>query len=173
MTKLNHLFQLVCSLFVASLLFSCDANRVNEEYVDYNQEIWPVDSIASFQFDIEDKNQAYNLIAYVRNTENYPFQNIYLKYQLTSADSLAADTLIANKMSDFQLFEVKTGEPFGEVENSLGNSSTGAVYNHPLLLKKKMKFPEEGSYQLNISHYMRPDSLEGIMGIGYRIEIAE
>ncbi|AZQ61019.1 gliding motility lipoprotein GldH [Flammeovirga pectinis] len=159
-------------LGVAFLSFACNSSIINEEYVDYEEGVWPADSVSSFTFEVEDA-KPYNIYALIRNTTEYPFQNIYIKYSLTKVDSLQPDTLINDKMSDFQLFEVKTGEPFGHIENSTGFSSTGAVFVHPLLLRKKTSFPSKGTYKIDIKHYMRPDTLEGVIGVGYRLEHVE
>ncbi|WP_158021955.1 gliding motility lipoprotein GldH [Flammeovirga pacifica] len=160
-------------LFTTPFLFySCDSTRVDEQYVDFNDGFWPIDSLAIFDFEIESPKEDYNLYTYIRNTDDYRYQNIYIKYSLIYNNEESQDTIIDNTMSDFQLFEIKSGKPFGEMETSLGNSSTGAIFNHPLLLKKDISFPKEGNYTLQIQHYMRQDSLEGIIGVGYRIEHA-
>ncbi|ANQ51305.2 gliding motility lipoprotein GldH [Flammeovirga sp. MY04] len=170
MNKIYPFFIKLSCLLVALSFYSCDSKRVDEKYIDFTEGMWPVDSLASFDFDIENPNEDYNLITYIRNTNDYPYQNIYIKYSLIYNGEENNDTIINNTLSDFQLFEVKSGKPFGEMETSLGNSSTGAIYNHPLLLKKDISFPKEGNYSLEIQHYMRQDSLEGIIGVGYRIE---
>lgn len=171
MSKFNTLPLLVILSFFA--FTSCDSSMVHETYVDYDNAIWPLDSIASFDIEVENIERNYNLYSFIRNTNDYPFQNIYIKYSLVNADSIQPDTLINERIKDFQLFEVKTGEPFGKVEHSLGNSSTGAIYTHPLLIKKGFQFPSEGTYNLKIQHYMRPNLLEGIIGVGYRLEFQE
>ncbi|NME70171.1 gliding motility lipoprotein GldH [Flammeovirga aprica] len=153
---------------------SCDSQLVHEEFVDYGNGAWNVDSLASFNFDVEDLNTEYNLITYIRNTNDYPFQNIYIKYSLVENGTLdKVDTLITETIKDCQLFEVKTGEPFGKVERSVGNSSTGAIYTHPVALQKNMKFPKKGNYTFQIAHFMRPDELTGVIGVGYRLEKVE
>ncbi|MBD0402518.1 gliding motility lipoprotein GldH [Flammeovirga sp. EKP202] len=161
---------LILSLF----MISCDSQMVHEEFVDYENETWNIDSLASFQFDVEDINTEYNLITYIRNTNDYPFQNIYIKYSLVENGTLdEVDTLVAETMKDCQLFKMKTGEPFGKVEQSIGNSSTGAIYNHPVKLKENFKFPKKGNYTFQVAHFMRPDELTGVIGVGYRLEKVE
>lgn len=161
-------------LFISSLIISCDSQMVYEEYEDYDNEVWNIDSLATFHFEIEDPSESFNLITYIRNTNGYPFQNIYVKYSLIKEDSInGSDTLLADTMKDLQLFELKTGEPFGKVENSVGNSSTGAIYTHPFFIKEGFSFPQKGEYTFQVKHFMRSDDLNGIIGVGYRLEKAE
>jgi gliding motility-associated lipoprotein GldH len=61
-----------------------------------------------------------------------------------------------------RLFNSKTGEPHGD--------GLGDIFDHQYKVIDDYRFNNPGVYQMNISHYMRPDSLPEIMAVGLRIE---
>jgi gliding motility-associated lipoprotein GldH len=65
-------------------------------------------------------------------------------------------------VSEF-LFDKKTGKPFG-------NSVLGDIYDHRIPILKKYVFKNPGRYVMRYEHFMRTDSLAGILGVGLRIE---
>ena len=48
-------------LGLGMLVFSCDANRVYEKNYDLPQAQWYADSVLTFEFEIEDIKQKYNI----------------------------------------------------------------------------------------------------------------
>jgi len=142
------------------VLFACDTNRVYETNTDLADEQWTKDQIVSFDFDIEDANQAYNLYANIRNAQHYPYHNLYYQYELR--DSVG--TGLKKELQNIILFEPKTGEPFGE--------GLGDIFDHRQLLLEQFKFPAPGSYSMSLQQYMRNDTLPLIMSVGVRVEKA-
>ena len=90
------LFLVSCALF----LFSCDRNRVFEEYREIENYEWNKTDTLAFNTEITDTLQEYNLIVKIRNGENYPYRNIYLFLTTVFPDGKKSlDTL------DFQFYE--------------------------------------------------------------------
>ncbi len=144
-------------IFSSFFLFSCDSNRISEENIDI-EHYWQADSVATFDFLIEDSKIDYNLYFSVRNGVEFPHSNLYFKYWLT--DSL--ENKLEHELVNFQLFNSKTGYPLG--------NGVGDIFEHQYELLTKYRFDYEGLYQLSFQQYMRYDSLPEIYSVGYRVE---
>lgn len=145
---------------VLILLASCDDSRVFEKNNDLADKVWVADSSISYQFEVPDIKERYNLYFNVRNTSSYPYENIYIKYEL--GDTL--NNQLKNELVNYDLFDPKTGEPFG--------SGLGDVFDHQLLLLKDFKFERPGPYVFEMRQYMRMDSLPEIISVGLRVEVS-
>src|SRR5690606_15399166 len=127
-----------------------------EESRDLENRCWSADSIFAYQFDAGDSAQAVDLFFTVRNTPAYPFYNLYVKYRLLDS----AFTAIDSGMAHVNLFEPKTGEPYG--------SGVGGIFSHIFPLSSNVKL-SPGKYRLELEQNMRLDSIPGIVSIGVRI----
>ncbi len=141
------------------LLCSCDAERVYEKNNDFEGSVWRKDSVQNFVFNIENKEQSYNLLLNVRNNVAFKNRNIYIKYVLRNGE----DQVIEEKLQSFDLFEPKTGQPYG-------SSVIGDVFDHQLLLEKNYRFKSAGEFTMSYQHYMRVDTLQNIASVGVRVE---
>ena len=142
------------------LATACDSARVYQEYNDLEQLFWHVDSVQRFDFEIEDTDLNYNLLATFRNDASYPYYNLYFQYVLL--DSL--DTL-KKQLTEVNLFDPKSGEPLGD---GLGN-----LFDHQAMLEENITFEKAGTYSLTLQHFMRLDTLPLIMSVGARVEKVE
>ncbi|MBX2915087.1 MAG: gliding motility lipoprotein GldH [Cyclobacteriaceae bacterium] len=149
-------------LFVAvgMLVSGCDSKRVFENYVEFQDRSWKIQQPVHFEFDIKDTQLKYNLYYEVRNSLDYPWQRIFVNYQL--ADS--AGTTLSSKLISNYLFQ-KDGQP-------LGRSGLGDVYDHRFLIFKNHSFVQPGKYKFTLQQENRQDTLAGILAIGLRIEVA-
>ncbi|SNS57701.1 gliding motility-associated lipoprotein GldH [Ekhidna lutea] len=143
------------------VLISCDSSRVYEDFNDMEEAFWHLDSIQTFTFQIEDPSQRYHLMANFRNASSYPFYNLYFQY--TVKDSL--DNILDQKLKQVNLFDPKTGEPYG--------SGLGDLFDHSFVLEEDYQFPAEGTYSLSFEQYMRRDTLPFILSVGARVEFAK
>ena len=144
---------------MASVLISCDSERIYETNENFSQKFWHKDTLKSFSFHITDSTAAYNLYVNLRNTASYPYQNIYIHCQLK--DSL--NKVLEDQLMSFQLFHSQTGEPFG-------SSGVGDIFDHQFRFLENYNFPAAGSYQLDLAQMMRKDTLEAILSVGARVE---
>lgn len=140
------------------LLTSCDSNRVFENYVEFKDRTWKIQEPANFEFEITDTEKQYNLYYEVRNNLAFPWQRIFIKYQL--ADS--AGTSLSENLLSAYLFE-KSGEP-------LGRSGLGDVYDHQFPVLQNYTFTKPGKYTFTIQQENRQDTLAGVLAIGLRVE---
>ena len=144
-------------VLIALNLLSCDSNRLYEENIDI-ESYWMADSLAAFNFDIEDKALDYNLFFSVRNGVEFPHSNLYFKYFLK--DSLG--NTLESELINFQLFNAKSGYPLG---NGIGD-----IFEHQYEVLTKYQFNHSGQYELSFQQYMRYDSLPEIYSVGFRIK---
>ena len=116
-----------CFLWLIVTLAACDSSRVFEEFRDLDT-FWLAEETSTFVFEIEDASVSYNLVAHIRNDISYPYRNLYLNFILRSG----ADSVLKEELKQVQLFEAKSGEPFG--------SGIGDQFNNEFLLEEEIKF---------------------------------
>ena len=147
-------------LLIISLGACSDPARVYERNIDFPQKMWLADSIAEFEFEIEDGGQEYNLYYNVRNSISYPYHNLYVQHTLE--DSVG--NVLSKALQNMDLFDPVTGAPRGE--------GLGDIFDHRILAIEHHEFPGKGVYRFKIQQFMRQDSLPLILSMGLRVEIA-
>jgi len=145
-------------ILIVIVTYACNPNRIYERNVKFSDRIWNKDSAAIFMFEIVDINTDYKFYFNLRNTILYPYQNIYLTYSMEDTLGNVYDSDLTN----INLFDSKTGEPFG--------SGMGDIFDHQYLVIEDYQFNNPGTYLFRIKQYMRMDSLPEIMSVGLRIE---
>jgi len=143
------------------LLFAgCDDSRIFETNHDFTIGEWPSTDTVSFNIDIPDSVGVYNVLVNVRNTIDFNTARIFIQYELSDSSAV-----LRNRMLEQNLFNKKTGEPYGE-------SGLRYIYFHQFLVEPKIKFPHKGTYQVKLYHMMRYDTLPEIRSVGVRVEKA-
>jgi len=156
---MKQLFRASIIILSAIFLFltsSCDSNRFYEQNIQMPEYTWPSSESKKFLVDIKDTTSAYNFYLNVRNTNDYPFANLYLFIQTTFPDSLYARDTIELQLA------TKDGKWLGEGYGKF-------KYRH-FILRKGMYFHQKGIYEFRIEQGMRKDTLLGIADIGIRLE---
>jgi gliding motility-associated lipoprotein GldH len=141
-------------------LFSCDSNKVFEEYIEVEKGNWQKEDIASFEFIAKDTITAHNIYINIRNTGDYAYNNLYLFITMKGPNGgLLKDTvncILADNRG-----------------NWLG-SGVGDLWDLQIPYVGGFKFAQTGSYIISYEQAMRVDSgLKGITDIGLRVETAE
>ena len=109
-----------------------------------------MDSVTHFDYMITDTQPAYRMLIYVRHTERYPYQNMWLFV----GDSLHRDTI------EFYLADDRG--------QWLGDKHHGFI-EMPVLLEDNYHFADTGTYSIDITHGMRDTLLRGISDIGFEV----
>ncbi len=149
-------------LLTGIFLYSCDSNRVYDEYKSI-PDTWHKDSILTFNLPEMDSVQNYNLFFNVRNNNDFAFSNLFLIAEIKFPQGkVITDTL-----------EYQMAEPGGKW---LG-TGFGDVKESKLWYKEGVRFNEPGLFKISIQHAMRKsgneegiEDLEGITQVGLRIE---
>jgi gliding motility-associated lipoprotein GldH len=144
------------------LLVSCDEKRVFDEYKSVGSS-WKKTDIVSFDIPKLESKKLYNLFLNIRNNNDYPFNNLFLKVSLENPDGLVKVDTLEYQMAnpDGSLL----GEGFSDVKES------------KLFFKENIKFDKKGSYKIKIQQAVRQSGkvsgekeLKGITEVGFRIE---
>jgi len=157
------------SLLALGLLFllsSCDEHRFFDEYKEFNGK-WNKDSVVTFSFEQKDTVSRYNMFVTMRNTNSYPYNNLFLIVQLQQPGTklVKVDTL------EYQMANpdgTLMGEGFSDVKESA------------LWYKENVNFPKAGKYAVSIQQAVRQSGningtqeLDGVTEVGLRIESKE
>ena len=148
-------------IFVFVLMISCDKNRIFERNISIDNNIWSLAQKPHFEHENKDTLSSVNIMINVRHSTKYPFSNLWLFVNTTCPDGyISQDTLEC-------LLAEKSGRWIG---NGIGNIRDVSFFLKQTRLKK------EGLYLFSIEQAMRHgdltqiDSLNGVVGIGLRIE---
>ncbi len=150
-------------LGIVFYLTSCaDNSIVKQHVVDFSgREIWPKDSVISVDFKPE-TNIDYDLAFLIRNSNAYPFSNIFLIASIENTKHKVVDTLeyeMANEKGEW------LGTGFGDIKES------------KLIYKKNYRFPDSLPYTITLQQAVRrtgnvkgEEKLKGIVSVGIVIE---
>lgn len=152
-------------VLVCLILFSsCDSETIVGENKAISGD-WAMDQPITFELPSLDSLKTYNIFLHLRNTNEYPFNNIYL---ITSMQFPHGKTIT-------DTLEYRMAEPDG---TWLGQG-IGDVKESKLWYKEGVRFFEEGTYTLSVSQAVRNNGevsgvseLKGITDVGYSIEEA-
>lgn len=146
------------------VIAACDSNTVVGEMKSL-QGGWGQNEAVAFTIPQLDSLQSYDIFLHLRNTNEYPFNNIYLIVDMEFPHGkTVTDTL-----------EYRMAAPDG---TWLGQG-IGDVKESKLWYKEGVRFFEEGAYTLRVSQAVRNNGevagvseLKGISDVGYSIEKA-
>lgn len=133
---------------LASLAFfvQCDSPHFYQKQIAVKDN-WNKDSAVTYQFEVKDTARKYDLFLLSRNSNRYPYSNLYLFTKFTTPKGEEfTDTL-----QYYLAFQ--DGEWVGS-----GNSLK-ELY---LLYRENVSLKDTGTYQLSVWHGMREDNLTGI-----------
>jgi gliding motility-associated lipoprotein GldH len=124
---------------------------------------WDKEEQLEFQIPQLDTLKKYNIFLNLRNTNDYPFNNLFL---IVSMEFPHGKTLV-------DTLEYRMAHPNGEwMGGGIGN-----VKENKLWYKENVSFFEQGNYNITITHAVRNNGdvegvsrLEGITDVGYSIE---
>ncbi|MDR2652621.1 MAG: gliding motility lipoprotein GldH [Prevotellaceae bacterium] len=148
----NKLFILACIII---LFASCIDNSIYRQSKPIATEGWHKDSIAQFAVPVTDTINEFDISISIRNTNDYPLQNLYLFVKTTSPRGISiADTINLLIADDYGKW---TGKSISRIWEN----------NFPYL--KNIKFANSGKYIFEIRQGMRYDILNGISDVGIEI----
>lgn len=150
---MNHYKDILGFLLLVAVmaLASCRRNIVYSEFVSIPSAEWSVNSLPEFAFHVEDQEAGYNVILYIRHTERYPYQNMWL---FVRGNQQYRDTI------EFYLADDRG--------QWLGNKHHGFI-EMPVLLEENYHFPDTGRFYFAVQHGMRDSLLRGVTDVGIEI----
>ncbi|MEP2936622.1 MAG: gliding motility lipoprotein GldH [Gilvibacter sp.] len=149
-------------LLALILLSSCSDNAVFSNSTSFSNG-WKLQDTVQVQLPVLDSVTNYDLFLTVRNSNDYPFNNLFLIVAMEFPQGkVITDTL-----------EYRMANPDG----SWMGTGVGSIKESKLWYKEGVRFLEGGNYKLSIVHALRNngqlggvEDLQGILEVGLRIE---
>ncbi len=145
--------------FVSMLFVSCsgDNEEVSMKSLDGT---WNKKNELKFEVNIVETQAPKNIIFVIRNNNDYPYSNLFVKAYIKAENQkvFKTDTLnyvLAKPNGEW------LGEGFGETKEIM------------FLYKNRYAFPAKGKYIISITQAMRAEDLKGIEDVGVKIENAK
>ena len=148
-----HLPITICLAVLAVLFSSCRKGVVYSEFIAIPSGEWDEKALPEFDFNITDNRAGYDILLYVRHTERYPYQNMWLFVR-------------GNPQQYRDTIEFYLADDRGRW---LGDKHHGFI-EMPVLLETNYHFPDTGRFYFAIQHGMRDSVLRGITDIGLEIQ---
>ena len=154
------------SLFVPIIFFtailsfsSCDNNRLFDANQEIKDGVWDLNQKLSFDFDVPDTTTKYNFYFNIRNTDDYPYSNIYIFMHTKFPNGKMANDTVEFVLAD------ETGRWYGKGQ--------GDLHDNRFIFRSNVRFPLAGKYHVDIEQAMRMEQLPGVLNAGIRIERVE
>ena len=154
---MNSTKNILLTLLVATVsLTACDEARIFEENIDIPENQWDQKNKIKFDVQINENKIPYNFYINLRHAGDYPYNNLFMFLTTkTPGGKISTDTL-----------ECVLAKPDGDW---LGDGS-GDIFDHQILFKKNVQFPEKGLYHFELEQAMRIKKLPLVMDVGIRVE---
>jgi gliding motility-associated lipoprotein GldH len=151
----------ICALIVGVLTGCGNENLVFEQNIEIPNAEWIVSEKAIMSFDVTDTVSQHNFLINVRNTEAYPYRNLYVFVKTQFPNGKFSRDTVGIVLADATGRWVGKGSGYLSMSQHMSNT---IMYNY------NKRFPLSGTYKVEIEQAMRVDTLEGIQNIGLRIE---
>ena len=144
-------------MFVILFLFvACKQNIFYQKTDILPNEAWDMNNTLVYEFEILDSLQYYIFYIDVRNTTDYPYQNLHLFFTTQFPDGeMFTDTLT------------------GIVSDAYGRwtgKGSGKIRENRFVLRQKVRFQQKGTYLFSAQQAMRDSVLKGITDFGITLQ---
>jgi gliding motility-associated lipoprotein GldH len=139
---------------ISLLSSSCQSDAVFDQSESLATNGWVQKKHLNFPFEIQDTLKSYDLRVAIRQSNEYPFYNLYFNCRLIQDPQ----NIWKKAFAEAILYDPKTGKPKG--------GGVGDMYSHTYTIFKGLKFPRRGKYHVELEQYMRTDTLAGVVSIG-------
>jgi gliding motility-associated lipoprotein GldH len=154
---MKKLVQFLFLLITTTLLISCDEGVVLNATNSFSTIGWPMQQKVIFPFEIKDASKDYELTISIRQSNDYPFHNFYFLTKILNQKGQK----IKQGLAEVFFYDSKSGKSIGQ--------SSGSIIGHNYVVLKKIKFPKNEKYIVQLEQYMRKDTIDGIISIGASI----
>lgn len=149
----NNLYK-ICTLFF--IFSACQHTLSYEKYIPVGGGSWNSRQKLFFPVEIKDTSVLYNIYVNVRNTDDYPFSNLWLN--------------IGTRFPDNQSFEKRINLTLADSAGKWMGQPQGDLYDERILIQKSAYFQKPGAYTFSLEQIMRQDPVPGILAVGLRVE---
>ncbi len=156
--KIQNLKLIIAILFLLPFV-GCNSNRIYNETVTIPDNVWNKENKLKFSVAVQQIDIPYKLDVTVRHSEQYSSKNLWLFISTTTpSGKTQIDTL-----------ECQLADDIGKWQGD----GAGDIWDVNIPFKKKIGFPEAGTYSIEIEQGMRTPQLPYIMEIGLQVEKLE
>jgi gliding motility-associated lipoprotein GldH len=146
-------------LLVIPFFWACGNEVLVDQSLEFETKNWDVATPFSTQFEVIDTVSNFNFFVTLRNTDEYPYQNMFVFLKTTFPNGKSKlDTINC---------------PLADAKGKWMGKGFSGVYDNRVLYMARKRFPLAGKYQINIEQAMRDETLPGILDVGIRIEKAQ
>jgi gliding motility-associated lipoprotein GldH len=139
------------------LLSSCIKTDLYEKNLAIPGHAWEYGFKPGVEFTITDTTSSYNIFIVVRHTDEYGYNNLWVRLKSSSP----GDTAVTTQQFDLPLAS----------QNRWTGTGMDDIYEHRILLyKRPIRFVRTGNFRVHIEQVMRENPLPHIMNIGLRLE---
>jgi gliding motility-associated lipoprotein GldH len=142
-------------VYLILIMTGCEKRAVFDNNKTFSGDVWKSDQVIRFDVEIKDTVNIHKFYLNLRHKTDYRFANIFLFINTTYPDgNEARDTV-----------ECVLADPSGKW---LGKGITN-IRDYQVLLRRGLRFPQNGTYIFEFEQAMREPELTGLMDIGLRI----
>ena len=142
-------------LVILLILASCDSRTIYDHNKSMQDDVWKSDQIIRFDVELKDTVNIHKFYLNLRHNTSYRYANIFLFINTTFPDGKEARDTVECILAD----------PSGKW---LGKGISN-IRDNQVLLRRGLRFPQQGTYIFEFEQAMREPELEGIMDLGLRI----
>ena len=153
LNKFNFWGIVTIGVFVITL-YSCSDDSIYKQSFPINEKAWNYHDTLSFNLDIQQNKQAYNLIINLEHKDTYKYKNIFFFVDIIGPTKTYRDTIeciMANTKGRWLA------------------SNNGDKFTHHFMYRHNTVFPEKGHYTIVLEQAMRDTSLQAITAIGLEL----
>lgn len=157
---IDHLqrFSLIFFGLAFLVLTSCESHFA-ETNTDWESDCWSMHDTVHLSFESVDTAAVYRLYFPMTFTEDYPFNNLYLR------------ALVTSPTGDENLLPARF--ELSDVGGNWYSEPNGEEISFELGLSDGLKFNQKGRYTIRLFHYMRDEMLCGTRSAGIVLEEVE
>lgn len=149
---------LLCFAAASVLLVSCGPPPLVDEITEIQKGEWRFEDARRFSAEITDTLTPCNYYMLIRHGGDYAYQNLIVYFKTYYPDNTFTVDTIDCPMAD------QNGKWLGK--------GLGDLLDNPVLFKTNTQFRLSGTYNFEIQHAMRADTIHEIYDVGVRIESA-
>ncbi|MFT4971749.1 MAG: gliding motility-associated lipoprotein GldH [Paraglaciecola sp.] len=150
------MFQKLSVFLLAFTLFSCGKSYLYNEEIAILNDAWTDTDSLNFQFNIPDTSKIYNILLDVEHSPEYAFQNMYVEIYTAFPSGERIKEMISLELAN------RAGVWYSDC----GSSSCALE----IPIQEGAFFNQAGDYEITIKQFMRKNPLEGVQGMGLKIE---
>ncbi|MDP4210581.1 MAG: gliding motility lipoprotein GldH [Bacteroidota bacterium] len=147
----------IIGLFLLILLLpACNIDSVYENTHSIESGAWSKKQAIGFDIPVTDTINGHNIYITLRNTEEYPYSNLFIFVTTRSPKGAVKKDTIELTLAD------EKGKWYGR--------GLAGIWSYERIIKQNIRFPYSGKYHMEFVQAMRDDNLTGIKDIGIKVE---